>query len=101
MLAEKGVDLNKQNKDGDTPLNLCAITGAKENIRIIQKLLTLNADPNIKNKKGENFYSLLGTEAEKGNSNLKNQIKKASNFNFVMFYIILPVCVLLLSRYKA
>jgi ankyrin repeat protein len=65
MLGEKGININAQNKEGDTPLILCVKNGAKENIRIIQKLLEMNAESNIKNKKGESFYGLLNDEAEK------------------------------------
>lgn len=65
MLYEKGIDINIQNNDGDSPLILSVKNGAKENIRIIQKLLEMKADANIKNKKGESFYSILSHEAEK------------------------------------
>lgn len=67
MLGERGANLNIQNNNGDTPLILCAKNGGKDNIRIIQKLLELKADPNIKNKDNETFYSVLGLEALKEN----------------------------------
>ncbi len=67
MLAEKGINVNIQNKEGDTALILCAKNGSKENIRIIQKLLNFKADPNIENFKNESFYSIISLEAEKEN----------------------------------
>ncbi len=65
MLGDKGININVQNNEGDSPLILCVKNGAKENIRIIQKLLEMNADSNIKNRKGDSFYSLMSEEAEK------------------------------------
>jgi ankyrin repeat protein len=65
MLVEKGININVQNSEGDTPLILCAKNGGKENIRIIQKMLEMNADSNIKNNKEESFYSIMNDEAEK------------------------------------
>jgi ankyrin repeat protein len=65
MLRERGIDVNMKNNEGDTPLILCALNGAKENIRIIQKLMEMNADPKLKNNKGETFYSILSDEAVK------------------------------------
>jgi len=65
MLGDKGIDVNVKNNEGDSPLLLCVKNGAKENIRIIQKLLEMNADSNLKNRKGDSFYSLLSDEAEK------------------------------------
>lgn len=67
MLGEKGCNVNIQNNSGDTPLIMCAKNGAKENIRIIQKLLEIKADPYIENFAGESFYSILSSEAEKQN----------------------------------
>ena len=67
MLAEKGMNVNIQNKDGDTALNLCAKNGAKENIRIIQKLLEFKSDPLIENNKEETFYTILSLESKKEN----------------------------------
>jgi ankyrin repeat protein len=76
MFGEKGMKINIQNNEGDPPLILCAKNGAKENIRIIQKLLELKADSNIKNKKGESFYSILNEEAKKENFECNSVIIK-------------------------
>lgn len=65
MLAERGINLNMQNNQGDTALNICAKNGAKENIRLIQKLLEFKCDPNIPNNKSETFYTILSVESEK------------------------------------
>jgi ankyrin repeat protein len=108
MLAEKGIDINNTNLDGDTCLHLCAQNGAKENIRIIQKLLELKADPNIKNLKGESFYSLLGNEGEErisssgvsvGNTYLNSDKDKKNHNNlsklkYIFFYFLLPLLIL-------
>lgn len=51
------------NNDCDTPLILAAKNGIKDNIRIVQKMLELKADPYIENKKGESFYSIVSQEA--------------------------------------
>jgi ankyrin repeat protein len=63
MLAEKGMDLNMQNNDNDTALILAAKNGIKDNIRIVQKMLELKADPFLENKNGESFYSIVSQEA--------------------------------------
>jgi ankyrin repeat protein len=65
MLAERGIDVNLKNSEGDTALNLCAKNGAKDNIRIIQKLLEFKADPSISNHQGQSFYEILGQESER------------------------------------
>lgn len=65
MLAERGIDVNLQNSEGDTALNLCAKNGAKDNIRIIQKLLEFKADPSICNYQGQSFYEILSQESER------------------------------------
>ena len=71
MLCDKGLDVNRVNRDGDTCLNLCVKHGARDNIRIIQKLLfDFKADPNIYNKENDNFFSLMAKEAEKEKINL-------------------------------
>lgn len=72
MLCDRGINVNSENKDGDTCLNLCVKNGAKENVRIIQKLLfDFKADPNIFNNNNENFYSLMLKEAQKEKVNLE------------------------------
>ena len=80
MLGEKGININLQNNEGDSPLVLCVKNGAKENIRIIQKLLEMSADSNIKNRKGDSFYSLLSEEAEK-------EKIECNSVNFVFFIL--------------
>lgn len=73
MLCDRGVNVNAVNKDGDTCLNLCVKNGARENVRIIQKLLfDFKADPNIFNNNNENFYSLMAKEALKEKINLED-----------------------------
>ena len=49
LLQHPGIDINITDKDGKTPLQR-AIT--KGNKKIIEKLLTNGANPNIKNNKG-------------------------------------------------
>jgi ankyrin repeat protein len=112
MLVEKGMDINSKNNEGDTSLHLCAQNGAKENIRIIQKLLEFKADPNITNSKGENFYSLLGHEMEEKFSNseiISEQFQQTErnknnhlNNNFsklqkILFYFLIPLMILIIS----
>jgi len=63
LLADKGLNLNITNDDNDTALILAARNGIKDNIRIVQKMLELKADPFIENKKGESFYSIVSQEA--------------------------------------
>jgi ankyrin repeat protein len=67
MLTERGSNINIRNRSGDTPLITCVKNGGKENIRIIQKLMEMKADPSIVNNEGESFYSILSNEAEKIN----------------------------------
>jgi ankyrin repeat protein len=57
------MDLNMQNNDNDTPLILAAKNGIKDNIRIVQKMLELKADPFLENKSGDSFYSIVSQEA--------------------------------------
>jgi len=72
MLCDRGINVNAVNKHGDTCLNLCVKNGAKENVRILQKLLfDFNADPSIFNNDNENFYSLMSKEAHKEKMNLE------------------------------
>ncbi len=72
MLCDRGINVNQVNKDGDTCLNLCVKNGARENVRIIQKLLfDFKADPNISNNDDENFYSLMAKEAQREKINLE------------------------------
>ncbi len=71
MLCDRGINVNAVNHEGDTCLNLCVKNGAKENIRIIQKLLfDFKANPDISNIENENFYSLMEKEANRQNINL-------------------------------
>jgi len=64
QLADRGIDLNMVNNDSDTALILTAKNGIKDNIRIVQKMLELKADPYIENKQGESFYSIVSQEAK-------------------------------------
>ncbi len=73
MLGERGINVNIQNNEGDTPLILCAKGGARDNIKIIQKLLEFKADSIIKNKIGQSFYTILSEEAEKENFDCESQ----------------------------
>ena len=63
LLSEKGIDINMTNNDNDTALILAAKSGIKDNIRLVQKMIELKADPYIENKKGESFYSIVSQEA--------------------------------------
>jgi len=73
MLCDRGINVNAVNKFGDSCLNLCVKNGARENIRIIQKLLfDFKADPKILNNNGENFYSLMAKEAINEKINLED-----------------------------
>lgn len=75
MLCDRGINVNSVNKQGDTCLNLCVKNGARENIRIIQKLLfEFKANPNIFNKNNENFFCLMEKESIRENINLSEVI---------------------------
>ena len=74
MLAEKGININIQNRNGDTALNLCAKKGAKENIRIIQKLLEFKSNPLLENQNQENFYSILSVESKKEKNEINSSV---------------------------
>ncbi|WP_288007687.1 ankyrin repeat domain-containing protein [Thermofilum sp.] len=49
LLAEKGGDINIQDKDGRTPLHLAAMKGRT---KAVTTLLGLGADPNINDNEG-------------------------------------------------
>ena len=55
-LAQQGEDLNWQDQFGRTPLMRAADMGYK---KIIDKLLSLGADPSLKNKDGRTYEQLL------------------------------------------
>lgn len=102
MLTERKIDLNLRNHSGDTALHTCVHTGAKENIRIIQKLLDYNADANILNNHGQSFYSLLGEEFEKQEEykqSQNNKSNKSSNIYTIFNYILVPAIILLFSLF--
>jgi ankyrin repeat protein len=107
MLTEKGIDVNIRNNDGDTALILAAKNGAKENIRLIQKLLESNSDSGILNNKGQSFFSVMGEEAKKSSAiqeeeeGLINQTKhtnKKSSQNVFYIYLLMPLVILFVLK---
>ena len=60
LLIDHGLDVNAQDKNGNTPLH-CAKSFLKENPRVIKTLLEHGADPNIRNKDGK-LYSEITWE---------------------------------------
>ena len=60
LLIDHGLDVNAQDKNGNTPLH-CAKSFLKENPRVIKTLLGRGADPNIRNKEGK-LYSEITRE---------------------------------------
>ena len=70
MLIDRKINLNIQNKDGDTPLMLVAKKNPKENVRLIKKLIESGAQyKNIINYKCQSFLSLMGEAALKDKFN--------------------------------
>ena len=93
MLINKGVnDVNRQNNKGDTPLMLLVKKNAKDNVRLIHKLLSKGSDVTIMNDKGDNFYTLLGKEAMmlKGMKPLEKK-KGGFSISLILFFFILPI----------
>lgn len=60
LLIDHGLDVNAQDKNGNTPLH-CAKSFLKENPRVIKTLLERGADPNIRNKE-DKLYSEITWE---------------------------------------
>ena len=60
LLIDHGLDVNAQDKNGNTPLH-CAKSFLKENPRVIKTLLGRGAAPNIRNKEGK-LYSEITRE---------------------------------------
>lgn len=88
MLGEKGLNINHQNNNGDTPLLVAAKLGAKQNIRIIQKLLEFNANKEITNNNKESFYYIIGKESLSSNP-ITTQIHKNNKIPlFVAIFVI-------------
>lgn len=59
LLIDHGLDVNAQDKNGNTPLH-CAKSFLKENPRVIKTLLGRSADPNIRNKEGKLYSEITG-----------------------------------------
>ncbi len=62
LLTEKGSDINKQDKDGYTPLMLC-VEGCEyageDSVQIIQYLLSNGGDIGLKNNRGETAIDIV------------------------------------------
>jgi ankyrin repeat protein len=115
-LIEKGINLNIQNNDGNTPIMLVALNNPDENVRLLQKLLSLNPIiEGIVNNKGQSFYSILGEDAIKNHfggkginidEENKKVIKKIENnnnnisFDFQngFLFFVLPIFILIISK---
>ena len=116
MLSDKNINLNIQNNDGNTPIMLVALNNPNENVRLLQKLLSLNPIiEGIVNNKGQSFYSILGEDAIKNHfggkgikidEENKKVIKKIENnnnnisFDFQngFLFFVLPIFILIISK---
>ncbi|MDH5381919.1 MAG: ankyrin repeat domain-containing protein, partial [Cyclobacteriaceae bacterium] len=52
VLINKGLDVNAQDNDGETPMH-ASVRGGKDNLDIVKLLLDNDADINARNKKGQ------------------------------------------------
>ena len=111
MLSDKKVDLNVRNNEGNTPIMLVALNNPNENVRLLQKLLSLNCIVDgIVNNKGQSFYSILGEDAIKNhfggndidvneeNNKVINRIKNNSRFDFMNIFIFFIIPILIISK---
>ena len=109
MLSDKKVDLNIRNNEGNTPIMLVALNNPSQNVRLLQKLLSLNCIiEGIVNNKGQSFYSILGEDAIKNhfggkdidineeNKKVINKIKSNNGFDFmnILIFFILPILII-------
>ena len=116
MLSDKKVELNIRNNEGNTPIMLVALNNPSQNVRLLQKLLSLNCIiDGIVNNKGQSFYSILGEDAIKNHfggkginidEENKKVIKKIENnnnnisFDFQngFLFFVLPIFILIISK---
>ena len=72
LLVEKGIDVNKKDKDENTPLNFLIVN--TKNVQLIQDLIEVGkANFMIKNKEGKNGLDLINdTFIQRNNNNIIN-----------------------------
>lgn len=105
MLHEKGMNINKTDKDGNTILLLSAKNGIKNNYRLIRKIIDIGGDLFLKNNKKESFYDYLYSEAMKDKKFIKEyqlDLNKNKNSTFSINQkdnknLIIGICLLLFS----
>jgi ankyrin repeat protein len=70
VLRQNGLDVNAQNKDGDTPLHMAVgslgLDPCPTRIKGIKQLLQEGANPEIKNNKGETPLSQITCAIQEG-----------------------------------
>ena len=111
MLSDKKVDLNVRNNEGNTPIMLVALNNPSQNVRLLQKLLSLNCIiDGIVNNKGQSFYSILGEDAIKNhfggkdidineeNKKVINKIKSNNGFDIMSILIFFIIPILIISK---
>ena len=111
MLSDRKINLNTINNEGNTPIMLVALNNPNENVRLLQKLLSLNCIVDgIVNNKGQSFYSILGEDAIKNhfggndidvneeNNKVINRIKNNSRFDFMNIFIFFIIPILIISK---
>ena len=111
MLSDRKINLNTINNEGNTPIMLVALNNPNENVRLLQKLLSLNCIVDgIVNNKWQSFYSILGEDAIKNhfggndidvneeNNKVINRIKNNSRFDFMNIFIFFIIPILIISK---
>lgn len=57
------MNINEKDIDNNTILLKVCKLGIKDNLRLIQKIIELGGDPSITNVNGDNYYSIIKSEA--------------------------------------
>ena len=104
MLTEKGVNINVLDKEKSNILLHATRSGIKNNLRLINKIIEIGGDKNMKNINGENFYTEVKkqclndegflSEMSISNKNTKHKSKKIPNLEIIF----LSLLVILLAK---